>query len=173
MAVRCARHDHTTYHKNVAEVRACFNGQTVATVARDSSWLKDASAEVSQREPEYDAETYNFRPAQAGSAAFDSNTLESGIYLLGEEIYKVQKAVHGSGNMYAKRLVISYYAEGKTGNFEYAPGTVRKLRPEHKMSLDQAKEFGALYGVCCRCGRTLTDEESIANGIGPICASKF
>lgn len=29
-----------------------------------------------------------------------------------------------------------------------------------------------LYGVCCRCGRTLTDENSISEGIGPICATK-
>jgi hypothetical protein len=30
------------------------------------------------------------------------------------------------------------------------------------MSLEQAVEFGAVYGVCCRCGRTLTDENSEA-----------
>lgn len=27
-------------------------------------------------------------------------------------------------------------------------------------------------GVCCRCGRTLTNPESIENGIGPECAKK-
>jgi hypothetical protein len=27
-------------------------------------------------------------------------------------------------------------------------------------------------GICCRCGRELTNPESIASGLGPICATK-
>lgn len=38
--------------------------------------------------------------------------------------------------------------------------------------LSDAK-YGSLYGICCVCGRTLTDESSIAAGIGPICSQKF
>jgi hypothetical protein len=33
--------------------------------------------------------------------------------------------------------------------------------------------YGRLTGKCCVCGRTLEDAESIARGIGPICAQKF
>lgn len=36
-----------------------------------------------------------------------------------------------------------------------------------------AVEYGHRTGSCCICGRTLTDPESIAAGIGPICAGKF
>lgn len=98
------------------------------------------------------------------------------------EIYKVQRAVHGSGHLYAKRLVVEVDAQRDgQGNilvpavvyFDMARGAVRKLRPEWKMSLDEAKQFGALYGTCCVCGRTLTNEASIEAGIGPICAGKF
>lgn len=39
--------------------------------------------------------------------------------------------------------------------------------------IDAAKRIGKLTGVCCVCGRTLTNEGSIEEGIGPICASKF
>src|SRR5690554_6938476 len=85
--------------------------------------------------------------------------LEDGMYVLDGVIYKVQHAVHGSGRQYAKRLVPN--SPGERASFEYAPGMVRKLRPEHRMSLDQAKEFGALYGTCCQCGRVLTNEDSI------------
>lgn len=35
------------------------------------------------------------------------------------------------------------------------------------------KEIGLLTGNCCVCGRTLTAEGSIEDGIGPICAGKF
>lgn len=96
--------------------------------------------------------------------------IEDGMYRLDDVIYKVQHAVHGSGRQYAKELV--QYADGSWG-FEFARGMVYKLRPEHKMTIEEAKEFGALYGTCCVCGRTLTDEKSIEAGIGPICASKF
>lgn len=33
--------------------------------------------------------------------------------------------------------------------------------------------YGHLTGVCGRCGRILEDEESVAAGIGPICATKI
>jgi len=87
-----------------------------------------------------------------------------GIYLREGVVYKVQ-AARGLGNLYAKVL------EGK--RFEYAAGAIRDLRPEHKMTLEQAEEYGARYGVCCQCGRTLTKKESVDAGIGPICAGKF
>lgn len=92
-------------------------------------------------------------------------TVDAGIYLLAGVVYKVQKAVHGSGNLYAKVL--------QDGAFVYAPGAIRSLLPEHRMTLEQAREYGQLYGVCCNCGATLTDEESIEAGIGPVCAKKF
>lgn len=97
--------------------------------------------------------------------------IEDGMYVLDGTIYKVQHAVHGSGKQYAKRLVPG--APGERATFEYAPGVVNRLRPEHRMTMDQAREFGALYGTCCQCGRVLTNEDSIEAGIGPICASKL
>jgi hypothetical protein len=49
----------------------------------------------------------------------------------------------------------------------------QKLSDETLMTLEDAKEFGRLYGMCCQCGATLTDEKSIEAGIGPVCAGKF
>ena len=95
--------------------------------------------------------------------------LEAGMYRKGDKIFKVQRAVHGSGNLYAKELV--QYDDGFA--FEYAPGAIRKLTSADRMTLEQAKAWGALYGTCCQCGKTLTDEKSIENGIGPVCATKF
>jgi len=96
--------------------------------------------------------------------------LEDGIYLVDGTVYKVQHAVHGSGNQYAKRLEV---ASGERGRFKYEAGAVKRIRPEHRMDLAKAKEFGAIYGVCCNCGATLTNEDSIEAGIGPVCAAKF
>lgn len=94
--------------------------------------------------------------------------LEQGMYRRDDVIYKVQRAVHGSGNLYAKQLVM----DDEGAHFEYAPGMVHKLTADDKLTLDEAKEFGALYGVCCACSKTLTDEESISKGIGPVCERK-
>ena len=37
----------------------------------------------------------------------------------------------------------------------------------------QARLFGQVTGVCCCCGRELTDKHSIEAGIGPICAGNW
>jgi hypothetical protein len=98
--------------------------------------------------------------------------LADGIYRKADgRIYKVQRAVHGSGRMTAKLLVID--EQTRTGSFEYQGLASRFVTSEERMSLQEAKQFGALYGFCVRCGATLTDEKSIEAGIGPICAGRF
>lgn len=104
---------------------------------------------------------------ERGSAT--RRALEDGMYRTADGIiFKVKHSV-GSGRQYAQKLV----QDGNDWSFEYAPGATRKLQPKERMTLEQAKEFGALYGTCCVCGRTLSNEDSIAAGIGPICAGKF
>jgi hypothetical protein len=108
-----------------------------------------------------------------------------GIYQTADgTIYKVQIAKQGSGNLYAKRLVITPNACGgcercdgegtcAKGTFQYAAGAIHTLRADERMSEADARAFGALYGICCACGADLTDERSIAAGIGPICGAKY
>lgn len=110
------------------------------------------------------------QPKQATPKRPEAGEVTEGMYRKGDEIFKVQRAVHGSGQLYAKRLVGS---KEDGWSFEYAAGAIRGLTADDKMTLTEAKEFGALYGTCCVCARTLTKEESIEAGIGPICASKF
>lgn len=87
-----------------------------------------------------------------------------------DDIYKVYYTVHGANVLAVKRLT---RREGKKGSFKYL-GAARRFLPGNavKMTLEEAAAFGKLYGFCIRCGRTLTDEGSIAAGIGPICAGK-
>lgn len=92
---------------------------------------------------------------------------KEGMYFFEGAVVKVQLAVHGSGKPYAKKL------NTETGKFEYTPGLVWKLKPEHKLTLEKAKEFGQLYGMCAVCGRTLTNEESIEASIGPVCRKRL
>lgn len=127
-----------------------------------------------------------FMPVREVAPVIEEVSIE-GMHRLDGKIYKVQVAVHGSGRPYAKVLVTEQVGtcggcekcdgEDKCpafeSRFEYAAGVVRRLSLETRLSLDEAKEYGAVYGCCCVCSRTLTKEESIAAGIGPVCAGKF
>ena len=105
------------------------------------------------------------KAAQAGPVVNDR--VEDGFYEADNgRIVKVQTAVHGSGRQYAKLL------DTEDGSFDYA-GRGPLAWGLTPLTLERAQELGQLYGVCMRCGRTLTDEGSIAAGIGPVCAGKW
>ena len=113
-----------------------------------------------------------------------------GYYKVDDTIYKVQKAVHGSQQLYAKELITEQLMRTElneaqltaleedpnkkfySGRWEYVRGAISRIRGEHRLSVEDCIEFGRLYGVCVRCGLTLTKEESIARGMGDVCAGK-
>lgn len=100
--------------------------------------------------------------------------LTDGMYRTADgKIYKLQWNREKT-NLYGKILETTKDEDGTVyASFEYAPGVTRRLTLDDKMTLEEAKEYGVLYGTCCVCARTLTNEASIEAGIGPICASKF
>jgi hypothetical protein len=57
--------------------------------------------------------------------------------------------------------------------YEYAPGAMRLLASASRLTLEQAAEMGVKTGRCVVCARLLTDPESVAAGIGPICAGRL
>lgn len=141
---KCGKPDAT-----VEEIRACYQGSVSAVgVAPDGKIVTVL-----------DIERAPFQPVT-----------EDGFYTGpdGVAIYKVVTSQQ-SGRLYAKMLRVN---GDNTGTWEYAPGVVRALNALDKLTEERAREFGKLYGVCCICGRTLTNEESIAAGIGPICSGK-
>lgn len=91
-----------------------------------------------------------------------------GWYEIDGTVVKVQKAVHGSGKLYAKRLIVEVGA----ASWQYEPGLIRQCNDSNRLTAERAMEMGQLYGVCVVCGAVLTDEQSIARGIGPICFGK-
>lgn len=109
-------------------------------------------------------------PVAPTAAPVSDEPAPEGMHRLDDgRIFKVQIAHHGSGAPYAKLLVVH---EDGSAEFVYAQGAVRMLSTETLMSLDEARSFGALYGVCCVCAATLTDEDSIRLGIGPVCGQR-
>lgn len=110
--------------------------------------------------------------------------LKDGIYRNPQtgDIFKVYRTVHGANQKVAKRLQLldqpyTKISRGKEvevrAEFIYAgKAGLRGLTPEMQMTLEDAKKYGALYGVCIRCCRTLTREESIERSMGQVCANK-
>lgn len=58
--------------------------------------------------------------------------------------------------------------------FEYA-GTAARVIPTNarEMTVEELQGFGQATGTCAVCMRHLTDDTSVARGIGPVCWSKL
>lgn len=101
-----------------------------------------------------------------------SEAVEGIHRISGDRIVKVQRG-RESGNLYAKLLVVTETDDGEyDGEFLYAPGLIVECSAETALSLDDARAYGALYSVCCVCAARLSDEDSIALGIGPVCGGR-
>src|SRR5439155_22854116 len=94
--------------------------------------------------------------------------LEPGMYRTAcGDIFKVQVS-RQSGRPYAKHLRpigwqrLTELDDVVRFEFVYAPGAIQALRPDMRMTLDDAKAFGIKYGVCCVCGAFLKDATSVA-----------
>jgi len=116
------------------------------------------------------------RAGRAVPSAEDSIALpDEGMYLFEGSYYKIQIDVHGNGRKMCKKLYPGKTVDGEKekGVFRKFTGMGGKLTAEHRLSLEQAKEFGKLYGQCVCCGAVLTKEESIDKGIGPVCEGNW
>jgi hypothetical protein len=113
------------------------------------------------------------RKPKAPLAHDDGNAVGEGYYALHDDpefpsVYKVVTA-KTTGNLYAKVLRV----EASRASWVYAPGAMKALAGAARLTLEQAKEFGHLHGVCAICGRALSNPESVEAGIGPICAGRL
>lgn len=111
-------------------------------------------------------------------AGRDNGALTPGVYRgTNGELYRVYPARADRTRLLAKVIVVGESWEGDDAphrvSFEYAGAANRFVRPEGRLTLEEAKAFGAQTGWCIVCGAELTDPDSIAAGIGPICATKF
>ena len=118
------------------------------------------------------------RPAPAGEAKAQ---LEEGVYVMPDGCVVKVQANKAKTNLYAKRWVeirgerlLDHDGETRVqGEWEYAPGVIRSIKPEMRMTLDEAKAFILRYGQCARCARRLKAAESVERGIGPVCVKYF
>jgi len=107
-------------------------------------------------------------PVAVGNRNAEGMTIP-GFYKVGAIVWKVTPA-RTSNRTFGHQLKV---VEGAP-EFEYR-GLASRFVPADapKLTLEDAKEFGHTHGYCMICGRLLTAEDSVAAGIGPICAGKL
>jgi hypothetical protein len=54
----------------------------------------------------------------------------------------------------------------------YSPGVVGRLSATDALTEVQAASLGHQYGRCVLCGKELSDADSVARGIGPVCYAR-
>lgn len=117
--------------------------------------------------------------AAVAATSVPTEALTPGVYEVAPgEIYVV-KPNQAKTRLYAKRLVeinadrLTETDEIVQIEFEYAPGAIFNIRPEHRMDAERGKALTIRYGKCICCGRKLKAAQSVERGIGPICIKYF
>jgi hypothetical protein len=102
--------------------------------------------------------------------------LEDGIYRKADgTIYRIYYNL-AKTHLLAKKLLIVSKGDKERGipakvKWTYAGAAGRFVKLHEKMEYEDAKEFGALYGICIF-GHPLNDPVSIHLGIGPVCGGR-
>jgi hypothetical protein len=129
-----------------------------------------------ERNKEYDAARAAKHEAIAADA-LDIRPIPSGLYLVNDVQLKVSNVANPAskwhGWVFVKRGPEEFRAGSQKPGQPYRGENRDELRAILKDGLAAAVAYGRKTGCCAICSRTLTDPESVARGIGPICAERF
>jgi hypothetical protein len=107
------------------------------------------------------------RTAQIAAPAATPELVAEGIYRRSSDasMFRVQTA-QDSGRRYAKTLLAA-------GGWDYERGAIYTLAASERLTLAQIQAWGLDTGVCAVCSRLLSTADSVAAGIGPVCARRY
>jgi hypothetical protein len=103
---------------------------------------------------------------------FKNDPSPEGYFMMGETFVcvKSNRAKTGQYATVWDPETLSWEWDGRESRRLVADVKAGKLP---RVSPEDAQRFGDLYGKCMRCGRTLTDANSIAEAMGKVCAGKM
>lgn len=103
----------------------------------------------------------------ASVPAQSTELVREGVYRRSSdgEMFRVQTS-QDSGRRYAKLLLPS-------GGWGYEKGAIFTLKASERLTVEDLAKWGLSTGVCAICARLLSTPESVARGIGPVCASRY
>jgi hypothetical protein len=130
-----------------------------------TDWFLVVANDISITEASSAIEELKAMVAQARSPRKPELVAE-GIYRRSSDgaMFRVQTSEEG--RRYAKLLL-------PAGGWGYERGAIYTLKADERLSLTELEAWGISTGVCAICGRLLSTSESVARGIGPICAGRY
>lgn len=158
MSIKCGHCKNT--HTSVEQVRLCSAVQ-IGTFVEDVTTAHFIPTPPVLAQLIVDAAT---KPAPV---------TEIGLYKKPNGVVFRVKVGKTSGHLYAERLVKADKYNQTFAQFEYAPGALKELTADMRMTLAEVEEYNLDIVNCCICGRVLTKKSSKDAKIGPICASKY
>lgn len=147
-------------------------------VAYMAKWLLTATKrEASQAITWLTQQPLDHAPQTSTQLKEVAAALTPGVYNVDGHVYVVKSNREGT-RLYAKHIVESperLNANGDLVNidFVYEAGAIFKIKPEHRLSFEDAKVLTIRYGRCIACGKKLSAGKSVEQGIGPVCRKKF
>ena len=155
-------------------------GKTTGATDKQAAFIRSLGEQAGLNDEAIDAILGACANPKAGSVAIDqlkalpraeAKVEAKAKVELEDAIYKIDGEIRKVYHTQSEQQVAKVWVDGE---WEYVGKRgLRGLTAEHRMTLAEAKEFGAIYGICCNCSRRLTDETSIEEGIGPVCAKRF
>lgn len=146
-----------------------------ATKRDVSTWISHLlSKPIDEREAQAQAQAQIPAPREVKEV---DPGLTPGVFDVDGHVYVV-KSNKEKTRLYAKHIVESPDRLNANGDlveidFVYEAGAIFKIKPEHRMSFEDAKMLTIRYGRCINCGRVLTAGKSVEQGIGPVCRKLF
>jgi hypothetical protein len=114
--------------------------------------------------------------AEAKAALEADQVTEPGLYKHEVDgvptVFRVRKS-RTSHRLYAEKVVVYDHDGEKHVSFAYNAKAMAWLRRTAKLTWLEARDFGAAYGACVACGRTLSDPRSLVQQYGSTCAGHY
>lgn len=136
-----------------------------------------AAAKTDRTERENAAQTVNVDALTEAFAKAAQSNKRVDLWIGTVKIYPANPGSKWEGSLYVRDKAADKYL-GRVTAGRFVPSRDGQPREAELLEIMQdpkaaAIKHGRLTGACSVCGRTLTDADSIAAGIGPICATKF
>ena len=150
---------------------AAVRNAAAKSAARKAQWAAErAERDANKADVEIDRIAVAFATAKAAGLKFPKLRLDDFTFSL------ASAAGRNAGAIYVKQddLYLGKIADGKfTRSRDCDAATETRIVAVCADPAAAATAYGKRTGQCSCCGRELTNEESIARAIGPICASKW
>lgn len=166
MAADLAKYGSLTPNKTAA-IQRCMARDVERAAARAAEQAQQAARTAPVEAARLEA---------AFAAAMASGLKRPRITLTGFGFSLARASSANAGAIYVKAGE-TYLGKVRGGQFtpsrECAPAQQAEVAAVLADPMGAAESYGRLTGNCCICSRLLTDPESVARGIGPVCARRF